>query len=551
LLTKRQGVQKHNFDFIYLRSNILMRTAYASKAALLAAAFVIPAAIPLTAKAQSEMGQALNPPPPITPSAVTAPILAINPAPPVTAPPVTAPIIAVNPAPPVTAPPVTVPIIAVNPAPPVTAPPVTVPIIAVNPAPPVTAPPVTVPIIAVNPAPPAAIPTVTAPPIQNNPAPLTAPVATPVVTAPVTTPAVTATVATAAPDETTTPATQASAISISTQTTSTAPSTTAAVPITPSATVKPTRPVVPFTAKEVASSLAGSAIQAQAMLHTILDGSHHRPLMSYGGAQGAQNCFWATGDVVRGGESNPANGGLAEIGLCRDFADGVLRAGLGIGRVTQSKELDASSSKVKGNHLVGELNYKTASGLLLSALGVFADWKADLRRAYSSSNGTDYSIGTTAIKSNSMRLRADWVDAWTTGKVGLTPYAALTTSRARIVGYTETGGNFPATFDTAKNSTTTGHLGAVATFDLTGSAKLRASIEAIRRNGSGFAVSGQVPEQFTFNVVASNSPKTWMRTGVDLDLPLSRTVLLSFSLHSATKSADPRLTSSISLRAAF
>ena len=326
------------------------------------------------------------------------------------------------------------------------------------------------------------------------------------------------------------------------------PEPTVAVNPAPPVPVKPAALVTP---KEVASALAGTTSRAQAMNHIILGGSHHRPLMSYGGAPGAQNCFWATGDVAR--SSNSANGGLAEIGLCRDFADGALRVGVGIGTVKQTQDLDnGGSSKLTGNHLVGELNYKTPAGLLLSAVGVFADWDTDLKRGYASTTGAGYSIGTTGIKSTSLRLRADWVDAWNIGHSALSPYAAVTTSRTRTGGYTETGGSAPGTFDGQRYSATEARLGIASTFALMGPSKVRASLEAAHRfNGNGPTVSGQVPGQFAFSETAATSKRSWVRAGLDLDMPLSRTVLLSFSVHAATKGDDPRLAGSVSLRAAF
>ena len=273
--------------------------------------------------------------------------------------------------------------------------------------------------------------------------------------------------------------------------------------------------------------------------------------MSFGGAPGAQNCFWATGDLAR--SSNSTNGGLAEIGVCRDFEDGALRAGLGIGTVKQTQDLDnGGSSKLTGNHLVGELNYKTPIGLLLSAVGVFADWEAGLKRGYASTTAAGYSIGTTSIKATSLRLRADWVDAWNIGQSALAPYAAVTTSRTRTGGYTETGGSAPGTFDGQKYSTTEARLGIASTFAPMGPSKVRASLEAAHRfNGNGPNVSGQVPGQFAFSEAAATSKRSWVRAGLDLDMALSRTVLLSLSVHSATKGDDARLAGSVSLRAAF
>ncbi|RYX96589.1 MAG: autotransporter outer membrane beta-barrel domain-containing protein [Comamonadaceae bacterium] len=307
------------------------------------------------------------------------------------------------------------------------------------------------------------------------------------------------------------------------------------------------------TAKSVASAVTGSVGHAQAVTHMILGGSHHRPLMSYGTAgPDTQNCFWATGDVGRL-DNRSSKGRLAEIGLCRDFASGTLRAGVGIGSARQTQNQDNSGfNRLSGNHVVGEVNYRLPSGPLLSATGVLADWDLDIRRGYLASTGLDVSSGTTRLRSASLRLRADWVDAWGAGPTRFTPYAALTAGRTRIDGYTETGGGMPAQFNAQKHSSLESRLGVASTYALDNKTSLRGSVEGVHRfGGDGPTVTGQLLGQYSFSETASATRQTWARVGLDLDRQLSRNTMVSISANAATEGDDPRLAAAVTLRVGF
>jgi probable HAF family extracellular repeat protein len=305
-------------------------------------------------------------------------------------------------------------------------------------------------------------------------------------------------------------------------------------------------------------ALNASFHHAQSLTRMILWGSHHRPLMSYGslgqaGGQEAQNCFWANGDVGNHSNGRDSDESLAEIGLCRDFANGALRAGLGLGHSRRTQSLGQfGENKLSGNHLVGEVNYQLPSGPLLSLTGVFGDWSADIRRGYAAAVGTDYSKGDTRVKSTALRFRADWNDAWRWHKTAVTPYVALTSTRTKTDGYTETGGGFPARFDGQQHTALESRLGAAATHALSGSTNLRSSLELVHRfDGNGPNLSGQSLGLFTFNEPGAETRKSWVRAGLDLDHRLSKNVSLGLSLHLASKGEDPTVSAAVSLRVGF
>jgi uncharacterized protein with beta-barrel porin domain len=283
----------------------------------------------------------------------------------------------------------------------------------------------------------------------------------------------------------------------------------------------------------------------------VMWGAHHRPLASY--KLNGQSCFWATGDLgYRGGE-RAVTDTAGEFGLCRDFAGGAVRAGIGLGFGKQSQNLGQfGSAKTGGNHVVAEVNYQTQAGPLLSATGMYGQWTADVNRGYIGGAGTDFSRGSTDVKATALRLRADWNDAWTVGATALSPYAALTATRTTTDGYTESGGGFPARFDAQTQSGLEARLGVAAGYTLTPATRLRATLEGIRRlDGDTPRASGQVLGLFSFNQPGISESKTWMRAGMDIDHQINNNTLLGFSVHAASRGDDPRLTAAVTLRVGF
>ncbi|HVL10205.1 MAG TPA: autotransporter domain-containing protein [Burkholderiaceae bacterium] len=305
----------------------------------------------------------------------------------------------------------------------------------------------------------------------------------------------------------------------------------------------------------VESTMVARQALAQAnqyLSRMVLWGGHHRPLASYGDL-GGQSCFWATGDVGRRGGDRPISDTAGEVGVCGDFAGGAVRAGLGVGYGRQSQNLgDFGSTRTGGNHVVGEINYTTATGLLLSATGVHGKWSADVNRGYTGASGIDHSKGSTGVTSTALRLRADWNDAWRWAQAALSPYVALTATRTRTDAYTERGGGFPARFDATKQSGLETRLGVAARYSLAPATHLRGTLEAIQRlDGDAPRVTGQVLGLFRFDQPGLDESKSWVRLGLDVDHQIDRNKLLSFSLHTATPGDDPRLSAAVTLRIGF
>lgn len=304
--------------------------------------------------------------------------------------------------------------------------------------------------------------------------------------------------------------------------------------------------------RSVVAARKATLESGQQLSRFILWGSHHRPLMSYRDL-GERGCFWATGDVGR--RSNPSNiqDTLAEAGVCGDFAGRKIRAGFGLGYGKRSVGLgNFGSTRMSGNHVLAEVNARPEPGLLLSATAVHGRWKAETRRGYSGATGTDFSNGSARVESTAMRVRADWENLWMFGESHLTPYVAASIYRTRTGGYIETGGGFPARFDSQSQTELESRIGITGGHEITASTTLRPTVEAVYRSNRGTPrVRGQALGLFVFDEASTAQRRAWVRVGADIDHHLNKTALLSFSLHAASSGDDPRMSAALTFRMGF
>lgn len=201
---------------------------------------------------------------------------------------------------------------------------------------------------------------------------------------------------------------------------------------------------------------------------------------------------------------------------------------------------------------MAELDYQVPAGPQLSATVVFGNWRADVNRGYAGGSGTDFSRGTTSVRSTALRLRADWNNLWKVGTAAVSPYAALTQTRTRTGAYTEAGGGFPARFEGQSHTAVESRFGLASAFPINAVTNLRATVELAHRfDGQGPALKGQALGLFSFDQAGTRSRRTWARAGIDIDRQLNQKISVGFSVHAATRGEDPGLSASISLRAAF
>ena len=282
-----------------------------------------------------------------------------------------------------------------------------------------------------------------------------------------------------------------------------------------------------------------------------LNGAHHRPLLAQGSLAGA-GCVWATGDI--GLHANSETGiSLAEMGACVDLAGGNVRAGLGVGHSRSWQPLHlGGTANLQGQYIVGEVDWQPeGTPLLFSVTGMLGGWQADVRRGYSNGAAVAYSEGTTQVSGAALRVRADWLDAATFGNTSINPWASFALGHNHVAGYAESGGPFPAMFDSQTLDLQEARLGVTAVTQISEQSTFSATLEVAHRSGSTPSANGTVPGIFDFSLGGGEAGATWARLGADFDHQITDSALFSLSTHVATDGRDPSISGSVGLKASF
>ena len=273
------------------------------------------------------------------------------------------------------------------------------------------------------------------------------------------------------------------------------------------------------TLQDVQESLAGTANGGSMALSSgnlLINGAHSRPL-SRRVAVG-QRTFWLAGDWGQDDHgSRDGDLGLAEIGFGKNLGTVQLNVSLGQTWANQKQVLNGRTHS-DGTYLLVE-GLIPVSGNLWATLSGYHHWsEADMKRGYLNAGTPDFSNGSPDAKTWGLRARLEWDNAWHVGETDFAPYVDLTYSKARLAAYTETGGGFPAHFDSRDEKATEIRVGANATKALASGMHLIGIVEASHRfEKHGAGASGQVIGLFSFDLNGQQNKQDWLRAGVGLE----------------------------------
>lgn len=281
-------------------------------------------------------------------------------------------------------------------------------------------------------------------------------------------------------------------------------------------------------------------------------GSHHRTLMDSGVSGGRG--VWVTGDLARDGDREVRQA-LGEVGIYQDVLP-ELRLGLGMGTNAARQDLAFDGkTRASGNYLVAEVDYAPTAqrDWIFSATALYGEMDARIRRGYLNGAALDASNGKSTARTSALRLRADWRDAWTTGEVHWSPFAAWSQAETRMGGYTETDGSFPVSYGSQRVRNEEWRLGLSARMALGQDTDLRFNGEAVSARLRTGNVAGQLlgAGGFAFAFASSGETRSWGRLGVEVDHRLSPSSVISVSLNTAGKGFDARASGSVSWKMAF
>jgi probable HAF family extracellular repeat protein len=289
-------------------------------------------------------------------------------------------------------------------------------------------------------------------------------------------------------------------------------------------------------------SLAGAGNVTSLALNgaeMVMHGAHGSPMR--GRVAAGQSAFWANGDVGDNGHDRfGGNLSSAEIGLSHSWGNG-LQGNIALGHQSETQGLElGGETRLRGTYVMPELVWQATDSLYATFSGYYNSGSASVRRGYWNAGLTDYSKGDTSTEVIGLRARLDWLDAWKLGEANLTPYTSLTATSAKVDGYTESGGGFPARWNGRSESATVLRAGVDAVLPVSGNVNLLGRLELANRfQGAGSTATGEILGLSGFGVGGQAQRKSWLRTGVGLEGKVGQAGTVSLMLNATTQGSTP------------
>jgi hypothetical protein len=298
-----------------------------------------------------------------------------------------------------------------------------------------------------------------------------------------------------------------------------------------------------LTLSDVAGSLRSTSAAIDSSITSsslIVNGAHSRPLSRRVAA--GQKTFWIAGDWGHDNHDyRDGTTGLAEIAVGQNFGPAQINLSAGKTWVNQdlvhngSVEMDRQYLMVEGIFPVSE------SRGIYATLGAFHHWgEADVRRGYLNAGSQEYSHASPDARTWGVRARLDWENAFSAQSMRFSPYADLSYSKSKLDGYTETGGSFPARFDSREDSVTELRAGINTATPIKSSGfDFVANLEAAHRfDDRGAGSSGEVIGMFGFNLQGEKLNDNWLKAGIGVEGKLGDGKL-SVMLNGTTEGGAP------------
>jgi probable HAF family extracellular repeat protein len=274
-----------------------------------------------------------------------------------------------------------------------------------------------------------------------------------------------------------------------------------------------------ITLSQLQASLGAVAIgggMALSAVDTTLNGAHSNPLARRVAA--GKKTFWMAGDWGFDDHgSRSGNFGLAEAALGYNFGPAQVNISLGQTWARQSLPL-SGQAKTDGTYLLAEVLFPLADRVWATVSAYDDRGEAELRRGYMNAGIQDVSTGKPDTETWGLRARLDLENAWRVASTDFSPYADLSYAEAKLDAYTETGGGFPARFESRKDKATELRLGVNLAKPLADSVRVVGALEATHRFEKNSApTSGDVIGLFGFNIAGANYNQDWLRAAVGLE----------------------------------
>lgn len=299
----------------------------------------------------------------------------------------------------------------------------------------------------------------------------------------------------------------------------------------------------------VSALVSGRVATAQSILH----GAHGHPMSRL--VPTGSTTMWIAGDAGLD-DHGPRDGkfGLAEFGFARSLRPNAQAgASLGATYAHESTPVNGSARQESAYLLLEASVAPDAGGRAWITGSLLADAAhGNVRRGYLSAGRTDSSTGSADTLTYGAAIRGDLLELARFDSLTLTPYAKVTWLRSRRDGYTETGGAFPARFDSQTAITSDGRLGIDAVYRVSGSTRLVGGLAAAKLiHRSQADLSGELTGLFGFRVPAQQADRrAWVQGTLGVESKLAGGIVSAY-LNATTMGATPGLWLAASWRVVF
>lgn len=248
----------------------------------------------------------------------------------------------------------------------------------------------------------------------------------------------------------------------------------------------------------------------------VLNGAHGHPMSRR--AEPGRFIAWAGGDY--GQDNHGERDGhlsVAEAGGGYNFGPAQFNVALGRTDSLQNTVFEGETDHTGTFGIVDVIIPVPSTPLFVTVTGIYQDSQLDIRRGYLNGGLSDHSNGDTDAATYGGALRLDWVNACNIRGVNLTPFTKLAITRSKIDAFTETGGGFPAAYQTQRDTISDLHLGANASYELRKNLRLISTLEGIYRfqdhaSSTGVSIAG-VTTGFT-RLAGEDYKQAWLSGGL-------------------------------------
>lgn len=299
--------------------------------------------------------------------------------------------------------------------------------------------------------------------------------------------------------------------------------------------------------------VANAGLDASRSMTMLINGLHSNPMRGLI-PNGGQSSAWTSGDWGNQTHS-PYNAKEwnAEVGfgyrvneqLQFNIAGGYVgsRADTGLGGIT----------KTQAGYVMPEAIVRLSQTPLYTTItALYASGRSDIDRAYLNAGVRTSASGKPDTQSWGARVRLDWMNAATLGKVALTPYTSLTYLNTHLDGYTEKDGAFPVRWDARTTDSTTAHLGLDATWRATERLTILGRMTyAHRFEKRDVAASGNLIGLYDFRFPGLALKRDWLQWGLGVETDITPKSKASFMVNVTTQGQAPTYWGSFNYRYLF